>query len=166
MISAWISSSLSIRGTEYQTTGSRKNAASFSGRPSIDFRMTRFPILLTQSIVFTIPFCTLNLECGILFDVSTSGVTPIDLHITPIDGRNYHKIKALSEYFSEHALNRERIFVEVNYLIWLSKYKVIRKLSKKEIEILSSIPTDYHRICDIESRVNHDVKVSFYFELT
>ncbi len=90
--------------------------------------------------------------------MSTRGEIPIDLHITPIDGRNYHKIKVLSAYFSERALNRERIYVEIQYLIWLSKYKVIRKFSKKEIAILSSIPTDYHRIRDIESRVNHDVK--------
>ncbi len=90
--------------------------------------------------------------------MSTRGEIPIDLHITPIDGRNYHKIKALSAYFSEQALNRERIYVEIQYLLWLSKYGVIRKLSKKEITILSSIPTNYHRIRDIESEVNHDVK--------
>jgi len=90
--------------------------------------------------------------------VSTRGETPIDLHITPIDGRNYHKIKVLSEYFSERALNRERIYVETQYLLWLSKFGVLRKFSTKEITILSSIPTDYQRLRDIESRVNHDVK--------
>ncbi len=90
--------------------------------------------------------------------MSTRGEIPIDLHITPIDGRNYHKIKVLSEYFSERALNQERIFVEVQYLVWLSKYGIIRKLSKKEIAILSSISVDYTRIHTIESQVNHDVK--------
>jgi adenylosuccinate lyase len=94
--------------------------------------------------------------------VSTRGEIPIDLHITPIDGRNYHKIKALSSYFSERALNRERIYVEIHYLLWLSKYRVIRKLSKKEISTLSSLLTlttkDYCHLRDIESQVNHDVK--------
>jgi adenylosuccinate lyase len=94
--------------------------------------------------------------------VSTRGETPIDLHITPIDGRNYHKIKALSSYFSERALNRERIYVEAQYLLWLSKYNVIRKFTKKEGVILSSLSkintNDYERIRTIESRVNHDVK--------
>jgi len=90
------------------------------------------------------------------------GETPIDLHITPIDGRNYHKIEVLSEYFSERALNRERIYVEIEYLLWLSKYNVIRKLTKKELTILTSLSTlttkDYSHLRDIESRVNHDVK--------
>ena len=94
--------------------------------------------------------------------MSTRGETPIDLHITPIDGRNYHKIKVLSDYFSERALNRERIYVEVTYFLWLSKYNVIRKLTKKELTILSSLSTittkDYGRLRDIESKVNHDVK--------
>lgn len=94
--------------------------------------------------------------------MSTRGENPIDLHITPIDGRNYHKIKVLSEYFSERALNRERICVEIEYLLWLSKYNVIRKFTKKEIALLHSLPTlttkDYGHLRDIESRVNHDVK--------
>lgn len=94
--------------------------------------------------------------------MSTRGETPIDLHITPIDGRNYHKIKILSEYFSERALNRERIYVEVKYLLWLSKYNVIRKCTNKEITLLHSLSDlttkDYEHLREVESRVNHDVK--------
>ncbi len=95
--------------------------------------------------------------------MSTKGETPIDLHITPIDGRNYHKINVLSRYFSERALNQERIYVETEYLLWLSKYTIIRKLTKKETALLHSLPSmttgNYEHLRDLESRVNHDMKV-------
>ncbi len=94
--------------------------------------------------------------------MSTIGETPIDLHITPIDGRNYHKVKILSKYFSERAINSSRVFVETAYLLWLSKYGVVRKLTKKEnrlLKKLSNLSTgDYQLIREIESKTNHDVQ--------
>ncbi len=94
--------------------------------------------------------------------VSTIGAIPIDLHITPIDGRNYYKISILSEYFSERALNTQRVIVETEYLLWLSEYRVIRVFKKREqayLKSLSALTTkDYLQIRDIESKTNHDVK--------
>jgi len=94
--------------------------------------------------------------------VSTIGETPIDLHITPIDGRNFYKLKILSTYFSERAINSSRIFVETEYLKWLSKYKIIRTFTKNENTILDTLSnlttTDYQAIRDIESKTNHDAK--------
>jgi len=91
-----------------------------------------------------------------------TGATPIDLCITPIDGRNYHKVKILSDYFSERALNTQRLFVEIQYLLWLSKYKIIRPCTKKEQSLLSSFSRitseDYTRISSIEKKTNHDVQ--------
>lgn len=94
--------------------------------------------------------------------MSTIGETPIDLSITPIDGRNFYKVNALSKYFSERALNSARITVEVEYLLWLSKFHIIRAITAKEKQFLSTFPSlttiDYLRIRDIEKQTNHDVK--------
>ena len=40
--------------------------------------------------------------------------------ITPIDGRYLYKIEKLSDYFSEHALFKYRVFVEIKYFLFLS----------------------------------------------
>jgi len=94
--------------------------------------------------------------------VSTIGAIPIDLHITPIDGRNYHKVSTLSDYFSERATNTQRVFVEIQYLLWLSHYRVIRTITKKERVFLASLCSlttkDYVRLREIEQKTNHDVK--------
>ncbi|PSN84416.1 hypothetical protein B9Q01_00705 [Candidatus Marsarchaeota G1 archaeon OSP_D] len=41
--------------------------------------------------------------------------------ISPINGRYRREVQELSDYFSEFALMRERVFVEIEYLIFLSK---------------------------------------------
>ena len=41
--------------------------------------------------------------------------------ISPIDGRYHDKTKELSQYFSEYALIKKRVFVELHYLIALGK---------------------------------------------
>ena len=49
---------------------------------------------------------------------------PNFLSLSPLDGRNYHKIAPLSQYFSELALNRTRLLVEIKYLAYLGKLRV------------------------------------------
>jgi adenylosuccinate lyase len=88
--------------------------------------------------------------------------------ITPLDGRNHLKIKELSEYFSEYALNRYRTKIELEYLLKLSTWKVIRKLSLKEtstiMNIYSGFDSDgYLEIKMIEEETNHDIKAIEYF---
>ena len=110
-----------------------------------------------------------GIPCVTLGYVSTLGAIPIDLHITPIDGRNYFKISTLSDYFSERAINRERVFVEIQYLLWLSRYRVIRPVTTKEQTHLKSLflltTKDYLRLREIEQQTNHDVKaVELYLQ--
>ncbi len=90
--------------------------------------------------------------------------------ISPIDGRYRNKCESMDEYFSEYALIRYRVRVEVEYFIALcqiplsqlsgvaqEKYDELRK-----IYINFSI-ADAQRIKDIESITNHDVKAVEYF---
>lgn len=83
--------------------------------------------------------------------------------ITPLDGRNRHKLQSLTPFFSELALNRNRIFVEVEYLKALSKHKIIRSFTQKEIVFLDKISQEfdikcYKQLREIESTTNHDLQ--------
>ena len=44
--------------------------------------------------------------------------------VTPIDGRYYSKTKSFSNYFSEQALIKYRVLVEIEYFITLTKTKI------------------------------------------
>lgn len=90
------------------------------------------------------------------------------LAVSPLDGRNHLKTRGLSEYFSEFALNRYRTKIELEYLLELSKLKVVRKLTAKEISKIINIYEgydfdDYCEIKRIEGTINHDVKAVEYF---
>ncbi len=90
--------------------------------------------------------------------------------ISPIDGRYYSKTKALSEYFSEYALIKYRLFVEVQYLIALKKLglKELSNLTDSDLENLQLVyksfnKGDSNRVKEIESVTNHDVKAVEYY---
>ena len=90
--------------------------------------------------------------------------------ISPIDGRYRDKVDALSEYFSEGALMRYRVGVEIDYFIFLcTVLPQLKSLDNNEMkEIIRGIVrnftmTDVERIKDIESTTNHDVKAVEYF---
>lgn len=83
--------------------------------------------------------------------------------ITPLDGRNKSKLQSLSAFFSEPALQRYRLRIEVAYLVKLSGYGIIRKLHSTEILLLNGIcdkfgNAEYKQIREIEKSTNHDVK--------
>ena len=86
--------------------------------------------------------------------------------ISPIDGRYHHKTKQLEEYFSEFALLKYRLEVELKWLILLSKNRsldFIPSLSaaseKKILKILSNFDLkEAKKIKNIEQKTNHDVK--------
>jgi len=83
--------------------------------------------------------------------------------LTPLDGRNRHKLSELTPFFSEFALNKNRIFVEIEYLQALSSHKVIRVLTQKEIKYLDEISNSfdtkrYKKLREIESTTNHDLQ--------
>lgn len=90
--------------------------------------------------------------------------------ISPIDGRYRSKTESLDLYFSEFALIRYRVKVEIEYFIALCEiplpqlsdidHKVFTQL--RDIYLNFSI-NDAQRIKDIESITNHDVKAVEYF---
>ncbi|MBN1958239.1 MAG: adenylosuccinate lyase [Desulfuromonadales bacterium] len=91
--------------------------------------------------------------------------------ISPIDGRYASKVAELCECFSEYALLKNRVKVEIMWLIALSKEPAIkecRPLSPEEEESLISIISDFtpaeaEQIKKIEAVTNHDVKAVEYY---
>src|SRR5262245_56337058 len=89
--------------------------------------------------------------------------------ISPVDGRYEPQTRALQSYFSEMALMRYRVHVEIEYLIALVETGIIQdKISTKEKSALRSLVSEFSendalRIKAIEAKINHDVKAIEYF---
>lgn len=90
--------------------------------------------------------------------------------ISPIDGRYRRKTESLAEYFSEYALIRYRVRVEIEYFIALCELPLpqLSSFDKSLFETLRGIYNDFtendaQRVKDIESVTNHDVKAVEYF---
>ncbi len=90
--------------------------------------------------------------------------------VSPIDGRYHGKTDVLAGYFSEYALIRYRVKVEIEYFIALCELplpqlsKVDKNLFPALREIYEDFPLeDARKIKDIESVTNHDVKAVEYF---
>jgi len=89
------------------------------------------------------------------------------MSITPIDGRYFSKVQELSNFFSEFALIKYRVLIEINYLKMLSG-KIIRNFSDEEKKLLDALLENFNledarKIKDIEKVTNHDVKAVEYF---
>ncbi len=90
--------------------------------------------------------------------------------ISPIDGRYRGKTEALAAYFSEYALIRYRVRVEIEYFITLCELPLpqLASFDKTLFETLRDIyrsfsESDAQRVKDIEKVTNHDVKAVEYF---
>ncbi len=89
--------------------------------------------------------------------------------ISPIDGRYIEKTKSLSLYFSEFALIKYRVFVEIEYLKALSKIGLLQlqglseNLTKLDDVMERFSESDAQKIKEIEKTTNHDVKAVEYF---
>jgi adenylosuccinate lyase len=90
--------------------------------------------------------------------------------ISPVDGRYRNKADALALYFSEYALIRYRVLVEIEYFIALCELPLpqLAGLDKKHFEELRDIYKsfqleDAERVKEIEGVTNHDVKAVEYF---
>ncbi len=90
--------------------------------------------------------------------------------ISPIDGRYRNKVDALKAYFSEEALIKYRVLVEIEYFIALCEAQLpqLSDIDKSLFEQLRTIyksftSEDAQAIKDIESITNHDVKAVEYF---
>lgn len=90
--------------------------------------------------------------------------------VSPIDGRYRQKTERLSEYFSEYALIRYRVKVEIEYFIALCKIP-LPALASVDEKVLVKLPEIYTNFCledaetvkEIEKTTNHDVKAVEYF---
>ena len=90
--------------------------------------------------------------------------------ISPIDGRYRSKTEQLAGYFSEYALIRYRVRVEIEYFITLCELPLpqLEDFDHKHFESLRAIyrnfsETDAARVKEIEQTTNHDVKAVEYF---
>ena len=87
--------------------------------------------------------------------------------ISAIDGRYRNQVQHLKEYFSEYALIKYRVFVEIEYLLFLTSKKFF-KLSAEALKKLKSLKEDFlpshaEAIKALERTTNHDVKAVEYF---
>ncbi|UCE94550.1 MAG: adenylosuccinate lyase, partial [Flavobacteriaceae bacterium] len=90
--------------------------------------------------------------------------------ISPIDGRYRNKIDELGAYFSEEALIRYRVKIEIEYFIALCQIPLpqLKDFDPSVFKGLRKIYEDFEtkdalRIKEIENVTNHDVKAVEYF---
>ena len=92
--------------------------------------------------------------------------------ISPVDGRYRGKCEPLADYFSEYAIIRYRVKVEIEYFIALSEVGLpqLPALSPDTVEALRNIyqpdvftPEEAEKIKTIEQATNHDVKAVEYY---
>ncbi|MBW7840094.1 MAG: adenylosuccinate lyase, partial [Chitinophagaceae bacterium] len=87
--------------------------------------------------------------------------------VSPTDGRYHSRTLPLSAYFSEYALIKYRVKVEVSYFLFLSKkgfFKLSTQNQKKLETIANSFSlSDAEKIKETEKVTNHDVKAVEYF---
>ena len=90
--------------------------------------------------------------------------------VSPVDGRYRAKSEPLSPYFSEYALIKYRVKVEIEYFIWLCEMPLpqLKDFNSNNFAALRSIyqnfsETDAQSVKEIENTTNHDVKAVEYF---
>lgn len=92
-------------------------------------------------------------------------------NLSPLDGRYSEKTRALTSFFSEAALQRYRVIVELEWLIFMCnavKLEKTRELTEDEMDLLQNLYVEFDEtsaahIKDIEKTTNHDVKAVEYF---
>jgi adenylosuccinate lyase len=96
-------------------------------------------------------------------------LTPLSA-ISPIDGRYRNVTAPLAEYFSEFALIKYRVFVEIEYFIALCEHP-LPQLAQFDKTLFGSLRNVYQNFTEadaesiktIEKTTNHDVKAVEYF---
>ena len=90
--------------------------------------------------------------------------------VSPIDGRYRKQVEDLSMYFSEYALIKYRVRVEIEYFIALCELPLeqLKSFDQANFEALRNIyknfsTEDAQKVKDIEKITNHDVKAVEYF---
>jgi adenylosuccinate lyase len=113
--------------------------------------------------VLIVKIYTLYLRFIYLFNMELNSLTAI----SAIDGRYRNQLQYLDEYFSEYALIKYRVLIEIEYLFFLNSKKFF-KLSANAVKQLTSVKDDFvlpyaEEIKEIEKTTNHDVKAVEYF---
>jgi len=89
------------------------------------------------------------------------------LAVSPIDGRYHNATESLSAYFSEYALIKYRLKVEVEYFILLGEKKFFKTSTKLSLQLREMVENfsmeDAEVIKKTEAVTNHDVKAVEYF---
>ena len=91
------------------------------------------------------------------------------LSISPIDGRYFNKTKEFIDSFSEYALIKNRVYVEIKWLLYLIDKKIIdEKISKEEQDSILKIIDKFNLeeamiVKKIEGVTKHDVKSCEYY---
>src|SRR5687767_95869 len=93
-------------------------------------------------------------------------LTPLT-SISPVDGRYRNQVQHLDEYFSEYALMKYRVLIEIEYLFFLADKKFF-KIPGKSFKHLKKLAEEFgledaQEIKQIEYSTNHDVKAVEYF---
>ena len=90
--------------------------------------------------------------------------------VSPVDGRYRRTTAALAAYFSEAALIKYRVRVEIEYFIALCRIPLpqLKEFDKANFDSLRAIYRDFttddaQRVKGIEKTTNHDVKAAEYF---
>jgi len=91
--------------------------------------------------------------------------------ITSVDGRYHNKTKQFGHIFSEYGLIKNRLLVELKWLVHLSQTEGINEVNQmgqKEVDWVMSIydnftPEEAQKVKDIEATTNHDVKAVEYY---
>ncbi len=83
--------------------------------------------------------------------------------LSPLDGRYREHVRALSVFYSEYGFIKTRLEIEIQFLLELSEWKVIRPFKPKEKQLLTSLietANEEHilRIKEIEKSTRHDIK--------
>ncbi len=94
------------------------------------------------------------------------------LALSPIDGRYLEKTKEFIDYFSEYALIKYRVLIEIKWLLYLIDKKIINeKLTKEEKDNINSIIDKFNleeaiTVKKIEKVTKHDVKsIEYYLQV-
>ncbi len=91
--------------------------------------------------------------------------------ISPVDGRYREKVVSLADFFSEYALIRYRVLVEIEYFIALCELPIPQLKEVESKHVYSSLREIYQsfsveeaqKIKEIEKTTNHDVKAVEYY---
>ena len=87
--------------------------------------------------------------------------------ISPIDGRYRSKTASLADYFSEYALIKYRVLVEVEYFFFLADQRFFKLAAKPRQALITMLEIfsidDAQHIKQLEQTTNHDVKAVEYF---